>query len=155
MKNKWSDEQLQAAMDAVKSKRLSAASSACRYGIPASTLHDHLVGKSKRLYGGRGGLFTPIEEKEIERLCQVMQELGFPLTRDFVSVALRDYLIDTGRAGRFKDGIPTYDWWKGFFTRHPQLVERKPEHLPRNRAQASRPEVQKLFIFMCLQVGWL
>lgn len=85
-------------------------------------------------------MLTETEEKEIERLCEVMQELGFPLTRDFVSVALRDYLADTGRGEKFKDA---YDWWWGFFQRHPKLVERKPEHLPRNRAQASRPEVRK------------
>ena len=84
--NKWSDEQLQAAMTAVKSKELSAAAAARRYGIPASTLHDHLVGKSKRRYGERRQLLTPVEEKEVERVCQVMQELGYPLTRDFVSM---------------------------------------------------------------------
>ena len=142
IKNRWSDEQLHAAMSAVRSKELSAGAASRKYGIPRSTLHDHLVGKSKRRYGGHGQLLTDIEEKEIVRLCEVMQELGFPLTRDFVSVALRDYLAETGRGQKFKNGTPTYDWWWGFFQRHPKLVERKPEHLPRNRAQASRPEVR-------------
>ncbi len=55
------------------------------HGIPASTLHDHSVGKSKRRYGGRGQVLTPTEEKEIERAYEVMQELGFPLTKDYAS----------------------------------------------------------------------
>ena len=142
-KNKWSDEQLQAAMAAVRSKELRATAAARKYGIPPSTLHDHLVGKSKRRYGGQGHIFTPTEEKEIVRICQVMQELGFALTRDFVSLFLKEYLEATGRSDRFRDGVPTYDWWWGFLQRHKTLVERKPEHLPRNRAQASRPEVNK------------
>ena len=72
-----------------------------------------------------------------------MQELGFPLTKEFVGVALRDYLKDKGRDDRFRNGIPGIDWWAGFFKRHPKLVERKPEHLPTCRAKAANPEVEK------------
>ena len=145
-KNKWSDEQLKAAMAAVSSKQLRPEAAARKFSIPASTLRDHLSGKSKRRYGGRGTILTPDEEKEIERVCQVMQELGFPLTKEFVSVALRDYLAETGRHKKLKDGMPTYDWWWEFFKRHPRLVQRKPEHLPRNRAQAARPEVSTIIL---------
>ena len=107
IKNKWSDEQLKAAMAAVSSKQLRPEAAARKFSIPASTLRDHLSGKSKRRYGGRGTILTPDEEKEIERVCQVMQELGFPLTKEFVSVALRDYLAETGRHKKLKDGMPT------------------------------------------------
>ena len=140
-KNQWTNEQLEAAMKDVKSKQLSASAAARKYGIPPSTLHDHLSGKSTKRYGGPPTILTAKEEKEIERVCQVMHELGFPLTKDFVSVALREYLDATCRAEKFKDGIPGYDWWWGFLKRHPKLAERKPEHFPRNRAEASRPEV--------------
>jgi hypothetical protein len=75
--------------------------------------------------------------------CQVLQELGFPLTKDHVSTAVRDLLEETGISHCFRDGIPGYDWWVGFFKRHPKLVERKPEHLPTNRARAATPEVRK------------
>ena len=140
-KNQWTNEQLEAAMKDVKSKQLSASAAARKYGIPPSTLRDHLSGKSTKRYGGPPIILTAKEEKEIERVCQVMHELGFPLTKDFVSVALREYLDATCRAEKFKDGIPGYDWWWGFLKRHPKLAERKPEHFPRKRAEASRPEV--------------
>lgn len=48
-----------------------------------------------------------------------MQELAFPISKEFVSVVVRDYLKDRGRDDRFKDGIPGNDWWYGFFRRHP------------------------------------
>lgn len=41
---------------------------------------------------------TPGEEKEIVTSCQVLQELGFGLTRDIVSGVVCDYLKATDRA---------------------------------------------------------
>ena len=115
---------------------------ASKFGIPSSTLHDHLKGKSLKRYGGAPTILTPDEEEEVVTACMVLQQLGFPLTKHYVSAALRDFLNETGRGDKFKGGLPQYDWWCGFFTRHPKLVERKPEHLPKNRAQASTPEVK-------------
>ena len=110
----------------------------------SSTLHDHVSGKSSRIHSGAPTVLSADEEKEIVTSCEVMQELGFPMTKEFVSVALRDYLRDKpGRGDRFKNGIPGSDWWVGFFRRHPKLVERKPEHLPNCRAEAANPEVSK------------
>lgn len=151
-KNQWSDDQLQAAMGAVQSKELRAAAAAHKYGIPPSTLRDHFSGKSSRRYGGPGTILTTAEEKEIERVCQTMQELGFPLTKEFVSMALQDYLVDTGRADKFKQGMPGYDWWSGFFKRHAHLVEQKPQHLQQDRARAARPAVKIFLVFRTVTI---
>ena len=153
-KNNWSNEQLLAAMKAVRSKQLNAATASKKFGIPPSTLSDHLSGKSSRRYGGAGTVLTTEEEKEVERACQVMQQLAFPLTKEFVSMALHDFLADTGRADKFRDGMPGYEWWSCFLKRHPNLVERKPEHLPRNRAQASNPKVTKTQIINNIIIMW-
>ncbi len=67
---------LKAAIAAVKAKVISAAAASRNYGIPASTLHCHLVGKSKRRYGGRGQLLTAMEEKEIERVWIKPRNIG-------------------------------------------------------------------------------
>lgn len=88
-------------------------------------------------------MLTPIEEKEIVTACQVMQDLAFPLTKEFVSVVVRDYLKDRGRGERFRNGVPGNDWWLGFFRWHPTLMGWKPEHLPKCRAKAGDPEVSK------------
>ena len=140
-KNQWTDEQLELAKSDIEVNKLSIRAAAIKHGIPPSTLRDHVQGKSKKRYGGPSTVFTADEEKEIERVCQVMQEMGFPLSKEFVSVALGEYLELTGRQEEFKHGLPGYDWWTGFLKRHPQLVQRKPEHLPQNRAQAARSEV--------------
>lgn len=134
-RNNWGDIQLAAALKAIKSKDLRVRATGDKYSIPKSTLHDHLQGKSKRRYGGPPTVLTTEEEKEVVRSCLVMQELGFPLTKDFVAL---DFLKERGRSDQFTDGVPGRSWWTGFLRRHPELVERKPEHLPKCRAQAAR-----------------
>ncbi len=142
-KNQWTSAQLDAAMKAVQSGQMSVRAAGLRFSIPKSTLQDHLKGTSTKRYGGPQTILTTSEEKEIVTSCIVMQEMGFPLTRDFVSVCVRDFLRGSERSHHFKGGIPSYDWWLGFLRRNPNLVERKPEHLQHQRAQAAKPEVIK------------
>ena len=63
-KNLWNDEQFHAAMEAVSSGELKAHAAAKQYGIPSSTLHDHIKGKSTKRYGCAPTVLTA-EEKEI------------------------------------------------------------------------------------------
>ena len=136
-KNQWTTVQLEAALKAVESGE-SVHGVAAKFGIPKSTLHDHVKGKSTKRFGGPSTVLTPAEEKEVATSCAVLQEVGFPLTRSTLSIALRDYIEAKGRANPFTDGIPGRAWWSGFFNRNPQLSQ----HLPRNRTQAATPEVR-------------
>ena len=63
-KNLWSDEQLHTAMEAVSSGELKAHAAAKQYGIPSSTLYDHIKGQSTKMYGCAPTVLTA-EEKEI------------------------------------------------------------------------------------------
>ena len=65
-----------------------------------------------------------------------MQEIGFGLTREMVGNVVMDYLKDKGRQNPFAHGKPSNDWWSGFMRRWSKLVERKPKHLPANRAMS-------------------
>ena len=140
--NSWTTAQLKAAMKAVEGGELTVRGAAARFGIPKSTLHDHVRGTHPRVHSGAPTVLTTEEEKEIERACVALQDMGFPLTKEFVSIVIRDFLKERGRNVQFKGGIPGYDWWLGFFRRHPKLVQRKPEHLPKCRAAAAQPEVR-------------
>lgn len=145
----WSTEQLSAALDAVKSG-MKIRAAATRYGIPSSTLHDHVSGKHTRIGRGAPCILTPEEEKEVVTICQVMQKLAFPLTRELMTVALRDYLRVSGRGERLRDHRPGPDWWLGFLKRNSDLVERKPEHFLQSRAAGANPEVKLIkIIFKC------
>ena len=139
----WTDAQLKAAMDDVHGGS-SIRAAAAMYGIPRSSLHDHLNGKSTKRFGGPQ-LALPHEiEKEIVESCFSLQELGFPMTKDMVGVIIHDYLEETGTPSPFINNTPGRWWWEGFLKRWPKLTERKPQHLPKIRALSSTPEVRKI-----------
>lgn len=64
-------ELLTAAIAAVQSQELTVAQAAKRYGIPYSTVRDHVKGISKRIGAGSPTVLTPTEEQEIVVTCQV------------------------------------------------------------------------------------
>ena len=64
-KNKWTDEQLDEAIAKVRGNELSVRAAATTYGIPKSTLSDHVHGVSSKRYGGGSTVLTLDEEREI------------------------------------------------------------------------------------------
>lgn len=74
--------------------------------------------------------------------CQVLPELGFPLNKDYVNAVIHEYLIQEEKPNPFgKSSLPGKDWWSNFFKCHPELVQRKPQHLTKERAEAVDPRV--------------
>ena len=138
---KWTMEQLQAALEEVRSSKGKASihGTAKRYGIPPTTLYDHLKHTASKIGAGKPTILTHDEEKEIIYCCQVLQEVGFGLTRDNVASIVAGYLANTGRTNPFTNGIPGRDWWTRFQKCWPSLVQRKPQHLPKQRALAGNP----------------
>jgi hypothetical protein len=62
VKNQWSDAQLAAAKKSV-AEGMSVRGAGVKYGIPKTTLSNHLKGVSKKRYGGPSTILTPEEEK--------------------------------------------------------------------------------------------
>ena len=61
--------------------------------------------------------------------------MDFPLNKDYVSLIIRDYIIEKYQENLFgSDGIPGRRWWECFLHRWPNLRERKPQHLSKHRA---------------------
>ena len=85
---------------------------------------------------------TPLNPPlEIVVTCQVLQELGYGLTRKIVTDVVSTFLKDKKRSSPFKDGVPDPDWWQGFLGRWPSLSEKKPQHLSTKRAMDACPEM--------------
>ena len=70
-----------------------------------------------------------------------LADLGFGVDRSMVAQVIYSYLLSQKRENPFKDGTPGKNWWQGFLRRWPSLSERKPQHFPVSRANASSPEV--------------
>ena len=98
-----------------KAADVSVRSIAKKYGVPSSALHDHLLKKDTWVGAGRPTILTSEEERVIVYSCQVLQEMGFGLTRDVVGAIVIDYLSTIGRGSPF-NGKPGPRWWRGFQT---------------------------------------
>ena len=138
---KWSKQQLDAALKEVARLKGKASINAIskKYGIPVSTLHDHVRGKVKKVGAGKPTVPTYAEEEEIVYCCQVLQEIGYGLTKEIVSSIVIDYLHAQKRDHPFASGRPGWDWWSGFLKRWPKLVSGKAQHLSTKRASSANP----------------
>ena len=140
---KYSQEELKAAVKAVKEDNMTILAAAKKFGVPRSTVFDHLKEIHPKIGAGAPTILTPGEEKEIVITLQVLQQIGFGLTKQLIGVVVCDYLNDQPLCRNpFRDGIPGKDWWKLFLKPWAsQLSIRKPQHLPMHRAAGSSPEV--------------
>ena len=129
-------------MKEVCAGRAGVKAAARKYGIPRSSLHDHLSGKSTKRHRGPTTVLTPAIE-EIATTCIVLQEFGFPLSKELVGVIIRELLNDNGHENPFTYGTPGRDWWQHFLCRWPILSQRKPQHLPKTRVLGATPAVRE------------
>ena len=53
-------------------------------------LQCSLIGVSSKRYGGGSTVLTSEEERESVRTCEILAEMGFPLTKAYVEVVVRD-----------------------------------------------------------------
>ena len=140
---KYTSEQLLAAIRSIKEHGMKVAVAAEKYHVPLSTLYDHIKERVIKIGAGAPTVLTKEEEKEIVITLQVLQEMGFELTKELVGIVICDYLNDQpGHPNPFSSGVPGEDWWQRFHKRwHSELSVRKPQHLPTHRALSATPEV--------------
>ena len=67
----------------------------------------------------------------------------FPLDWELVSIVYSSSCSSQEKQNPFINGIPEDAWRRGFLHRCPCLTGRKPQYLPRNRAEAASPKVMK------------
>ena len=116
---KWEKEQPEKALEEIKSRKgkSSIHAAAQKYGIPVTTLHNHLRKTTTTVGAGRPTVLTSEEEREIVYCCQVLQEVGFGLTKEVVSRVVCDYVTSIGHHHPFYEGVPGKHWWSGFLAR--------------------------------------
>ena len=114
-----------------------------KFNVPRSTISDHINDAGLKVGAGHPTVLTIKEEKELVATLQALQEIGFGLTKELVSLVICDYLRDQPlRFNPFKDGLPGEDWWQLFMKCwQSELSLRKPQHLSPHCASCSTPQV--------------
>lgn len=140
----YSKEDLQHALEDVRSGTLTIYR-ACRvYNIPKTTLVDHIKerrGKKSSSYG-RPPAIPLEEERKLADGLIYMERHGFGLSRKEILLLVGDYVRSRKLATPFKDGIPSEDWFLAFKARH-KLSVKKPQSVEFARKKVNDPFVIK------------
>ena len=128
----WSDETLAAAIAAVD------AGGKLRtvgrdFGIPASSLRDHVYGTVRQRKRGRAGVLTAKEESDLVTWMLSMQDHAHPISVQELRIKVAE--ITQERWTPFTEGIPGRGWMRWFRRRHPELTLRAAQGLEEGRAR--------------------
>jgi len=74
-----------------------------------------------------------------------MAGIGFGRTRKEILDTVKRIVETDQRTNPFKDNRPGKDWWYGFVKRHPELFERTPQQLGKERAIITQAKVNQWF----------
>lgn len=133
------------AVAAVKQKRMSMRAASVQYGVPYSTLNDHVHDKVALKYGSPQALDENSERQLVEALL-VCAEWGFPLKPIDVRYIVQQNLNKRGQTNkRFRDNLPGIDWFSAFMKRNPAVTVKLAENTKRVRAALSYETVKEYF----------
>lgn len=139
---KYSEGQMETAIEAVRSRRLKLNQAAREYNIPKGTLSKKVRGLT--IEGRRMGpvpVLTKQEEKTLEDWIVGKAKIGFPMHIDYV----KEVMKDTDRENPFKDDRPGDKWCKLFLKRHPLITQRNAEVISRGKACLTEASIRKWF----------
>ncbi|XP_060791261.1 homeobox and leucine zipper encoding b isoform X2 [Neoarius graeffei] len=135
---KYTAEQMQLAIEMVRTGNMSKKEAALTYGVPRSTLIDKLSGRVPEV--GKPGpdtVLSAAEERALVGYLKLMAEIQYPLTRAEFLFQVKKVLDIDGRKTSFTNNLPSKGWFYLFCKRHPEITERVPQLLARERASIS------------------
>lgn len=136
----YTRQDLQDAVDAVKSKRLTLTEASVRFSVPKPTIADHAKNrrgvKSKTF--GRPTALSLEAENQLGRLIKLMEKYGYGLSKKNVLQLVSDYIIDEKIPNPFKNNFPGDEWWLNFKKRQ-RLSIKKPQNVEVARKKAQNP----------------
>ena len=115
VKGKWKEDDMMAAVEAVKVAQMTVCGAAKHFNVPRETLRSRVIGKiSLGAKVGRPTTLSKDEEAEIVETCQIFAEWGFGLHKEDVKAVVAEFCRKRRRANPFKHSMPGDDWWTGF-----------------------------------------
>lgn len=140
----WNKSSITTAVTAVATGQMSQRRAAEEFGIPRSTLGDHVRGRV--LPGAKSGnpkYLSDQEEVELSRFLLKCSSVGFPRSRKDVLAIVQRACNSKGREVNV-----THGWWESYLKRHPELALRTAASVSAARAKASDPEVISTYFDM-------
>ena len=135
---RYSQKQVEAAMELVQSKQMSLNGASKAFGIPYAPLGDKVRSRRPMQPAPK----TVLSEDEEKTLVQWLMELshrGFGRTKDDVKDMVKT--IPDARGGKDRGK----DWMQAFFKRYPEVAKRMGQALDRERAVVTKESLAEWF----------
>lgn len=140
----YTDEQLQEALQKIRSQEMSQRAAEEMYNIPRSTLKRKLKGLNLKKAGGQA-IIDAVTERKFADYIITCSMFGFPLDSFDIRVLVKTHLDSTGVAIKnFKNNFPGVEWFRGFMKRNSNLTERMSANIKKQRAKIS-PQILNVF----------
>ena len=110
------------------------------FGIPTTSLHDHLYGETLTRQRSNALVLRADEEQKLVDYIFKMQDLGHPLTNTKLRLKVA-LAIQTMATSWSATGLPGKGWLRRFMVRHSQIATRKSQGLDINRTRALCPTI--------------
>lgn len=146
----YTTQSLTHAVSLVQSKSMSLNQASVSFGIPKSTLSTKVNQKTEvGCKSGPSTVLTRDEESTLVDWLVHMAKVGFGRTRNELLDTVKVILQTDGRPNPFKENRPGKDWYYAFVKRHPELGERTPQQLAKERAVITPQKVERWFQEFC------
>lgn len=142
----YSVDDLQNAIEQVKSKQMSLGKASVQYHVPKSTLYSYLHKNVpiERKMGPQPVLYQS-EELQIKNWILAKAKLGFPMHPQEVKIAVQKVLKEADRPNPFINDFPGRKWFALFLKRHPEIVLTNTEVISKARAAVTEESIRKWF----------
>lgn len=131
--DRWSKEDLLAALIELKDRKIKIRDATKKYGISRATLYRNLekfIASGATLdveqFKGCGGnpILTRVEEAVLEKTIKDLREQGYNITGVDVKRICFEYCVANGIPNRFNEEkrMASDDWYYGFCKRHPDVA---------------------------------
>lgn len=139
----YSADQLERAVNDVKTEKMTLRKAHIAYKIPLGTLSDKCKGKHT-LTPGHQPVFSTKEETFVKHIVTVA-DWGFPFTPLDLRIMAYGFLQKEGRTVKqFKNNFPSADWAANFLKRHKDAItQRRCQNIKAARAAVSAESVTK------------
>ncbi|CAF4440171.1 unnamed protein product, partial [Rotaria magnacalcarata] len=136
--SKYSEADIQKALEAIRNENLKPCDVACDRNIPLSTLYARLAGKHGHAKRGGHTIFSTEEEEFLVHTVEIFEKWQLPLLRKSLIDIARSYMLELGK--KISRTAPLLDWFSGFMTRHPELKVTQSMKLEKVRSVSCNPQ---------------
>ncbi|KAJ8966813.1 hypothetical protein NQ314_003309 [Rhamnusium bicolor] len=124
------------AIEEIKKRKCGIREICRKYGVPKTTVHEHLRGKTPKQHRKTepAPLLTFEGEEKIAEWVINIAKCGFPIKKQKLLETVRKIVEDSDAKKIFKNGIPGEKWYRNFMKRHPEISIRESEGVNKARA---------------------